>query len=50
MVGFEVDEGRREALEREVRGERGVRDEGRLSRDLEVGFRDDSDEEREVGG
>ncbi|KAI9709085.1 MAG: hypothetical protein M1820_003531 [Bogoriella megaspora] len=43
MVGFEIDQRRREALERR-RSESG--DEGRrLSRDLEEGFKDDSDEE-----
>lgn len=39
---FEVDDNRREALSLDAR--RG-HDEGRLSRDLEEGFRDDSDDE-----
>ena len=44
MLGFAVDDGRRTQLEREVAA--GVSDETRLSRDLEEGFRDDSDEEQ----
>ncbi len=44
MVGFEISEVRREALAREGRMG-GVEGERRLSRDLEEGFRDDSDEE-----
>lgn len=40
---FEVDDNRREALSLDAR--RGHDGEGRLSRDLEEGFRDDSDEE-----
>jgi hypothetical protein len=39
---FEVDDNRREALSLDARREH---DEGRLSRDLEEGFRDDSDDE-----
>jgi hypothetical protein len=42
---YEVDESRREALSLDAR--RGDSDGGRLSRDLEEGFRDDSDDERE---
>lgn len=42
MVGLGVGAGGRGELDRDV----GV-DEGRLSRDLEEGFRDDSEEERE---
>lgn len=47
MVGFEVEAGRREELQRDaaVGGERGA-NERRLSRDLEEGFRDDSDDDR----
>ena len=46
MVGFEVDAGRRQELERItiVDGGGGER---RLSRDLEEGFRDDSDDDRQ---
>ena len=40
---FEVDDNRREALSLDAR--RGHDGEGRLSRDLEEGFRDDSDDE-----
>jgi hypothetical protein len=40
---FEVDDNRREALSLDAR--RGDGAEGRLSRDLEEGFRDDSDDE-----
>jgi len=50
MVGFSVDAGgRREELERGQGRSGGGVDEmgGRLSRDLEVGFRDDSDSEDE---
>lgn len=54
MVGFGVDAGgrrRREELERQagVGGRGGGVDEreGRLSRDLEVGFRDDSEDDEE---
>ncbi|KAK2811814.1 hypothetical protein FQN50_001852 [Emmonsiellopsis sp. PD_5] len=47
MVGFEMDPGRREALERQ-RGRVGE-EERRLSRELEEGFMDDSDEEGEGG-
>ncbi|KAI9741964.1 MAG: hypothetical protein M1834_000353 [Cirrosporium novae-zelandiae] len=43
MIGFDVDERRREALER--RRSNAVEDERRLSRDLEEGFRDDSEDE-----
>lgn len=48
MVGFDMDPRRREALDRR----RSEADEGerRLSRDLEEGFRDDSDEEAEPRG
>lgn len=43
MVGFDIDERRREALERRRSA---VGDEDRrLSRDLEEGFKDDSDDE-----
>jgi hypothetical protein len=48
---FEVDEGRREALSLDAR--RGMGDDAmgrRLSRDLEEGFKDDSDEEEVEGG
>ncbi|KAI9669829.1 MAG: hypothetical protein M1817_004570 [Caeruleum heppii] len=44
MVGFDIDSRRREALERR-RSEMND-SERRLSRDLEEGFRDDSDDER----
>ncbi|KAI9786540.1 MAG: hypothetical protein M1835_003033 [Candelina submexicana] len=44
MVRFEISEGRREALAREGMLV-GTEGDGRLSRDLEEGFRDDSDEE-----
>lgn len=43
LVGFDVDSARREALDRRESG--GVDEERRLSRELEEGFRDDSDEE-----
>lgn len=43
---YEVDDGRREALSLDARRGRDV-DGRRLSRDLEEGFRDDSDEEGE---
>jgi len=46
---FEVDDNRREALSLDAR--RGRDDDGRrLSRDLEEGFKDDSDEEEEIVG
>ncbi len=48
MVGFEVDEGRRQELERGAAMEPDG-DERRLSRDLEEGFRDDSDDDQEHG-
>ncbi|KAI9880161.1 MAG: hypothetical protein M1830_004980 [Pleopsidium flavum] len=48
MVGFAMDEGRRQQLERRAAVEPGD-DERRLSRDLEEGFRDDSDEDQEHG-
>ncbi|KAI9778361.1 MAG: hypothetical protein M1839_008148 [Geoglossum umbratile] len=47
MVGFEIDERRREALERR-RGSTGGGEVVRLSRDLEEGFRDDSSDEGEA--
>ncbi|OCL14220.1 hypothetical protein AOQ84DRAFT_435833 [Glonium stellatum] len=47
MVGFDIDERRREALERR-RSSVGD-DDRRLSRELEEGFKDDSDDEEEVG-
>ncbi|KAK2766633.1 hypothetical protein FQN54_005944 [Arachnomyces sp. PD_36] len=43
MVGFDMDPARREALERTRGG--AAESEGRLSRELEQGFMDDSDEE-----
>lgn len=43
MVGFEMDAARRAALERQRDDPRGS--EGRLSRELEEGFMDDSDDE-----
>lgn len=43
MVGMHMDPGRREALER--RRSSAGEAEGRLSRDLEEGFMDDSDDE-----
>ena len=43
MVGFDIDPARREALDRR-RNERSD-EERRLSRELEEGFRDDSDDE-----
>lgn len=46
---FEVDANRREALSLDAR--RGIDDDGRrLSRDLEEGFKDDSDDEDEMLG
>jgi hypothetical protein len=48
LVGMDMDAARREALERR-RGSVGEA-EGRLSRDLEEGFMDDSDEEDHHGG
>ncbi|KAI9813820.1 MAG: hypothetical protein M1827_003610 [Pycnora praestabilis] len=48
MVGFDIDVSRRAALQR---GDIGIVDgERRLSRDLEEGFRDDSDDENRDGG
>ncbi|PGH14393.1 hypothetical protein AJ79_03035 [Helicocarpus griseus UAMH5409] len=47
MIGVEMDPSRREALERRRDG--GMDSERRLSRDLEEGFMDDSDEEEEAG-
>ncbi|KAI9864665.1 MAG: hypothetical protein M1813_003155 [Trichoglossum hirsutum] len=47
MVGFVIDERRREALERR-RSEGLGEEEARLSRDLEEGFRDDSSSEEEL--
>ena len=44
-MGFEIDQRRREALERR-RSDVGEQDR-RLSRDLEEGFRDDSSDEEE---
>jgi len=46
MVGFDIDERRREALERR-RSSVGDEDR-RLSRELEEGFKDDSDDEEEM--
>ncbi|KAF2811831.1 uncharacterized protein BDZ99DRAFT_281292 [Mytilinidion resinicola] len=43
MVGFDIDERRREALERRRSGV--GEEDRRLSRDLEEGFKDDSDDE-----
>jgi len=43
MIGFEMDASRREALDR--RRSSAIETEGRLSRELEEGFMDDSDEE-----
>lgn len=48
LVGMDIDAARREALERR-RGSV-AEAEGRLSRDLEEGFMDDSDEEDHGGG
>ena len=45
MVGMDMDARRREALERDRRRET----EGRLSRELEEGFMDESDEEQDGG-
>jgi len=45
MVGFDIDERRRHTIERG--GTMGVEEERRLSRDLEEGFKDESDEEAE---
>lgn len=47
MVGFDMDPARREALER-TRGN-AAEPESRLSRDLEQGFMDDSDDEDNSG-
>lgn len=51
MVGMHMDPARRRALERRwnsgAQHRAGVEAEGRLSRDLEEGFMDDSDEEEE---
>lgn len=47
MVGFDMDPARREALER-TRGS-AAESEGRLSRELEEGFMDDSDDEENGG-
>ena len=47
MVGFDIDERRREALERR-RNSAGEAEVVRLSRDLEEGFRDDSSDEEEL--
>ena len=51
MVGMHMDPERRRALERRwnsgAQHRAGVEAEGRLSRDLEEGFMDDSDEEEE---
>ena len=47
MVGFDIDEAGREALERDGMRNSGIDGERRLSRDLEEGFRDDSDEENQ---
>lgn len=44
MVGMNVDAARREAIERGRHGESG----GRLSRDLEEGFMDDSEDEEVI--
>ncbi|KAF2203683.1 hypothetical protein GQ43DRAFT_461366 [Delitschia confertaspora ATCC 74209] len=50
MASFEIDERRREALEQR-RSMMGEEDSGRrLSRELEEGFRDDSEDEVEEGG
>ncbi|KAF2238300.1 hypothetical protein EV356DRAFT_564020 [Viridothelium virens] len=46
MVGFEIDQRRREALDQGRSG--GGEEQRRLSRDLEEGFKDDSDEEQEA--
>ena len=46
MVGFEIDQRRREALDRRRSG--GEEEQRRLSRDLEEGFKDESDEEQEA--
>lgn len=47
MVGFEIDEARREALDR--RRSDGLEVDRRLSRELEEGFRDDSEDEEAEG-
>ncbi|OJJ43739.1 hypothetical protein ASPZODRAFT_135758 [Penicilliopsis zonata CBS 506.65] len=47
MVGMDMDRARREALER--RRSTAAETESRLSRDLEEGFMDDSDDEPEIG-
>lgn len=44
MVGFDIDESRRQAIQRTGSG--GPEEDRRLSRDLEEGFKDDSDDER----
>ena len=46
MVGFDIDQRRREALDQRRSG--GGEDQRRLSRDLEEGFKDDSDEDQEA--
>ncbi|KAI9657913.1 MAG: hypothetical protein M1821_002570 [Bathelium mastoideum] len=46
MVGFDIDQRRREALDRRRSG--GSEEQRRLSRDLEEGFKDDSDEDQEA--
>lgn len=48
MVGFAIDEGRREELARGAALE-AVSGDRRLSRDLEEGFRDDSDDDQDRG-
>lgn len=47
MVGMNMDPARREALERHRSSTAGEDVEGRLSRDLEEGFMDDSDDDEE---
>jgi len=47
MVGFEMDPSRREALDR--RRSSAIEIEGRLSRELEEGFMDDSDGDEDEG-
>jgi hypothetical protein len=47
MVGFEIDSARREALDR--RRSDGLEEDRRLSRELEEGFRDDSEDEEAEG-
>ncbi|KAK5163005.1 hypothetical protein LTR04_002843 [Oleoguttula sp. CCFEE 6159] len=46
MVGFDINQRRREALDRHE-GSGGAESDRRLSRDLEEGFRDDSDDEED---